>query len=49
MLVAAFIIHADDGWGKQEFPLLYAFVFLALAFTGSGQYSLDAWLKKRRR
>lgn len=49
MLVAAFIIHADDGWAKQEFPLLYAAAFLALVFTGSGRHSVDAWLEKRRR
>ena len=49
MLVAAFIIHADDGWAKQEFPLLYACGFLTLVFTGGGKHSIDAWLKKRRR
>ena len=49
MLVAAFIFHADDGWAKQEFPLLYACGFLALVFTGSGRHSVDAWLRKRRR
>jgi putative oxidoreductase len=42
MLVAAFVVHAADGWGKQEFPLLYAVAFLTLVFTGAGQYSLDA-------
>lgn len=49
MLVAAFIVHAGDGWAKQEFPLLYACGFLALSFTGGGRHSLDTWLKKRRR
>lgn len=47
MLVGAFIVHANDGWEKQEFPLLYAIVFLALVFTNSGKYSLDAKLKKK--
>ncbi len=46
MLVAAFIIHADDPWSKKEFPLLYFFGYLALFLLGSGKYSLDWRLKK---
>jgi len=49
MLVAAFIVHAGDGWGKQEFPILYACGFLTLVFTDGGRYAVDTWLKKRRR
>lgn len=50
MLVAAFVIHAEDPWAKQEFPLLYAVVFLVLIFTGGGSYGLGNrfkawWLK----
>ena len=48
MLVAAFIVHAADDWSKKEFPILYACGFLALVFTGSGQYSIDARLLKKR-
>ncbi len=48
MLVAAFIVHSDDPWGKKEFALLYVFPFLALAFTGAGRYSLDAIVCKKR-
>lgn len=46
MLVAAFIIHISDPWGKQEFPLLYFFGFLGVFLLGSGKYSLDWRLKK---
>lgn len=49
MLVAAFVIHGDDPWSKQEFALLYGFTFLALIFTGPGRYSLDSFLENRRR
>jgi len=49
MLVAAFVIHASDGWEKQELPLLYAAGFLTLAFTGGGGYALDARFQKKRR
>jgi putative oxidoreductase len=41
MVVAVFIIHADDPFGKQEFGLLYLVPYLALYFTGPGKFSLD--------
>lgn len=47
MLVAAFIVHANDPWMKQEFPLLYAVIFLTLIFTGGGAYSLGTRFKSR--
>ncbi|WP_425391439.1 DoxX family protein [Ekhidna sp.] len=46
MLVAALIVHADDPWGKKEFPLLYFFGFLVIFLLGSGKYSLDWKLRK---
>ncbi|NQY06367.1 MAG: DoxX family protein [Flavobacteriaceae bacterium] len=45
MLVAAFIIHGDDPFGKKEFALLYFFGFLAIAIFGAGNYSLDGRMK----
>ncbi|MDP2888035.1 MAG: DoxX family protein [Bacteroidota bacterium] len=44
MLVAAFIVHSGDGFGKQELPLLYAVVYIALVVTGSGKISVDSWI-----
>ena len=41
MLVAALLAHAGDGFGKQELPLLYAAIYLALMLSGSGKISLD--------
>ncbi len=41
MLVAAFIVHLDDGWGKISGPLLYAVPIIVLLITGPGRYSLD--------
>jgi putative oxidoreductase len=41
MAVAAFVIHATQGFGKQEMALLYLLVFVTLFVTGSGKYSLD--------
>jgi putative oxidoreductase len=41
MLVAMFIIHGDDPWGKQELAFLYLAFYGGLFFTGPGRYSLD--------
>lgn len=41
MLVAAFITHGADGWGKMSFPLMYAVAAIVLLITGPGKYSLD--------
>ena len=48
MLVAAFIIHANDGFSKQEFALLYAVIYLTIAMIGAGKYSLDYLLSKNK-
>jgi putative oxidoreductase len=45
MVVAAFVIHADDPWQKKEFALLYLVPFVALMCTGAGKYSLDSRLR----
>lgn len=41
MVVAAFIVHIDDGIGRQEKSLLYLAGYICLWFTGPGKYSLD--------
>lgn len=48
MLVAAFIVHGSDPFGKQEFPLLYFVIYLALFLMGSGRFSLDAMFSKNK-
>ncbi len=47
MLVAAFITHADDGFGKQELPLLYTGIYLVFVIAGAGKFSVDHWLFKK--
>ena len=42
MLVAAFIVHGDDPFKKQELALLYGAGALTLMMTGAGRFSLDA-------
>src|SRR5256885_14909493 len=48
MIVAAITVHWEHGLFAMtngiELPLLYGVVAFALATTGFGQYSLDAWL-----
>jgi putative oxidoreductase len=48
MLVAAFIVHANDGFGRQELPLLYSAVFFAIAIAGAGKISFDHWIYRKR-
>jgi len=48
MLVAAFIVHINDGFGRQEFALLYAVIYLSIALIGAGKYSLDYLISKNR-
>lgn len=48
MLVAAFIVHATDGFGKQELPLFYVSVYFVIALAGAGKYSIDKWLYSRK-
>ena len=44
MLVAAFIAHASDGFGKQELPLIYAIIYVAILIAGPGKYAVDNWI-----
>ena len=42
MLMAIFVIHADDPWGKQEFGTIYLTTYLTLFLAGGGKYSIDS-------
>ena len=46
MIVAVFIIHADDPFSKKEFGLLYLIPYLTILFTGAGKYSIDKIIGK---
>lgn len=47
MVIAAFVVHINDGFGKQEFALLYAIIYLTIALIGAGKYSLDYLISKK--
>ncbi len=44
MMTAAFIVHADDPFGRQELPILYLLSFLTIFIMGAGKYSLDNFM-----
>ncbi len=47
MLVAAFVAHGPDPFGKKELALMYLVVYIFLLFTGSGKYSVDYLLSRK--
>ena len=48
MLVAAFVVHGADPFGKKELALLYGAGALSLLMTGAGRFSVDHWIGKWR-
>jgi putative oxidoreductase len=48
MAVAGFWIHRADPLGEKEHALLYFVAFTAIALTGPGRWSLDAFWHKQR-
>jgi putative oxidoreductase len=49
MMVAAFVVHGADPFGKKELALLYGAGALTLMLTGGGRLSIDALIGWRRR
>ncbi|GAB3168820.1 DoxX family protein [Telluribacter humicola] len=47
MVVAAFIAHGSDPFGKKELPLLYMLMYLVLLVMGNGKYSVDHMVTKK--
>jgi putative oxidoreductase len=51
MAIAYFMVHAQVGFwpalNQGEPAILFAFIFLYLAFAGAGSWSLDALLRRR--
>ena len=47
MLVAALIVHANDGFGRQELPLLYSAIYFVIAIAGAGKISIDNWIYRK--
>lgn len=47
MIVAAFVIHSEDPFGKQELPILYMLVYITLLVFGGGKYSIDTMVRRK--
>ncbi len=41
MVVAAFIVHSSDPFGRKELALLYLTCFVVIMLLGPGRYSID--------
>jgi putative oxidoreductase len=48
MFVAAFITHIADPFAKKEVAILYLLFYIALLITGSGKYSIDFFLTRKK-
>lgn len=46
MMVAAFIVHADDPFARKEMALLYMLGYIMLLVLGPGKYSIDRYFRK---
>jgi len=49
MMVAAFIAHGSDPFGKKELALLYLLIYVTILVVGSGKYSVDYYLNKNKK
>lgn len=48
MLVALFVVHAEDPWNVKELAATYLLVYVSLLLTGPGRFSLDHWWWTKR-
>lgn len=48
MFVALFLVHADDPWQVKELAAAYLCVYVAIIFTGGGEFSLDRLVFRRK-
>lgn len=47
MLVAAFMVHGNDAFEKQELSLLYLTIYFILLITGPGNLSIDRMINRK--
>ncbi len=48
MLIALFVVHANDPWKVKELAAVYLAVYVSLALTGGGEFSLDQLLFSKK-
>ena len=47
MLTAFLIVHAEDPFQRKELAAFYFLVYVVIAITGAGKYSLDYYWQKK--
>lgn len=48
MVIAAFVVHANDSFERKELAIIYLVIFSALILTGGGRFSIDSKLFKNK-
>jgi putative oxidoreductase len=46
MVVAVFMVHANDPFARKELGLIYLLVYIVLLIMGSGKYSVDRLIRR---
>lgn len=49
MVIAGFVVHSADPFEKQELSLVYLCIYLMLMVFGTGNFSVDYLIEKRKR
>jgi putative oxidoreductase len=49
MFIAVFVVHTADGFEAQELAGLYLLIYVLLFITGSGKYSVDGIINKKKK
>jgi len=47
MVIALFVIHADDPWQRKELAAVYLAAYVVILLTGPGRFALDTLIAKR--
>lgn len=46
MIVITFVVHVNDGFGKQELPLFYMISYVIILICGAGKYAVQNLFSK---
>jgi len=49
MAVIVFVVHGHEGLEGQELPILYLLIYVLLLITGSGKYSVDRIIPRKKK
>ena len=47
MIVAAFLVHGADPFGKKELSLLYLVLYTVIGIAGAGRFSIDHMISRK--